>query len=285
MVVNTEISTTQGRKRSQVFTFAPASNLSDIWDSRIPREAVDSLWLWAQCTVFDSPRAYDTPDYIDGSDVHSQGLKQDLAAFDHWYGRIFGLGTSQPRYNTDFHAVTPLSFVEDGLGNVTSTAELSQGYMAHADARIFASQKLSCGANKLSSEGIQYSDFDCDTLRPGQGRYLYSGLDFTEARNIEFEPQKIYSSSRDSELKLAIRPRWWLANSHLLHSAVARSIWIQAYYPSFVALVSLLVGVVFSSLNGVPLLVVSTLLHWLVSNCLFILIVEGHVESPSIAGE
>ncbi|KAI1848060.1 hypothetical protein JX266_006173 [Neoarthrinium moseri] len=267
MVVDSGTTSNQGWIRSQVFDFTPESKLSNTWNSRMPPNGVNSLWYWTQCTV-------DTP-------LASQ-YWTSTSSYYHSCGRLFGLHTSYPLYSSVYPDPNSVSFEDDGLEGITTAEEISQGYIARTGARtlqikyclaepttcqvrvsntlllivilcvlikvatcIFILSKLTEVALVTPGDAIESFITAPDPVTEGLG-----SLGFSDAQNLECKPRKAYSTTQDPALTFVHRPGRWLTKTQGLHSAVGRGIWVQVYYPSFLALVMVIVALIFSSMSG-----------------------------------
>lgn len=271
----------QGWKRSQVFDFDPKTNLSSHWDSIVPPDGVNSLWFFTRCILSTSPRqTVRNPDYVPGSEDYDANAT--IKAYEHSCGRLFGLNTSQPMYQAEnILDVVSLSFVNDGLGGTTTKEEISKGYFAHSGARDLQidhclAEPTTCQV-RLSNVLILIVTIcvlikiatctyllralaDVSLVTPGDAIASFisdpdpatkglSTIALPEVQDLECLPRRTYSITATPELALGIRPQRWDVQLRRLHSSVFRGIWVQIYYPVFLAMAALLVGVVASSLT------------------------------------
>lgn len=271
----------QGWKRSQVFDFDPKTDLSDHWDSTVPPDGVNSLWFFTRCMLNTSPQQrIRNSDYVPGSEYDDAGAT--IKAYDHSCGRLFGLNTSQPLYQAaNIPDVVSLSFVNDGQGGNTTKEEISKGYIAHPGTRDL--QIDHCLAEPATCQ-VRLSNIlilivmicvlikiatciyllralaDVSLVTPGDAIASFISypdpatkglgtLALPEAQDLECLPRKTYSITATPELALGIRPQRWVVQLRRLHSSVFRGIWVQIYYPVFLAMALLLTGVVISSLT------------------------------------
>ncbi|KAF3026634.1 hypothetical protein E8E14_014475 [Neopestalotiopsis sp. 37M] len=281
IIVSSGQSQEEGWRRDQIFDI-DSENLTDYWDAKVPPDVVNSLWFWTPCTVRDAPEDHGVYDYVYGSDDYwgHENFKEELRAYDHSCGRIFGLNTSQPPYQAKVNDVVPISFTDDGLRGNTTTEELSQGYKAHLGSRSLQidhclAEPVVCqvrAANTLilivvicvlfkiaTCSFLLLTLKDVSLVTPGDAiesfisnpDHITNGLGslaLHAAQGLETNPRKVYSTVRNPELTLSLQPRRWVAEARRVYSAVYRGIWVQAYYPIFLLLAALLVGTVFSGL-------------------------------------
>ncbi|KAK8069262.1 hypothetical protein PG994_005878 [Apiospora phragmitis] len=70
-----------------------------------------------------------------------------------------------------------------------------------------------------------------------------STLSLDDSQSLEYTSRRHYRDVRDTDLSLLPMPRRWLGSSRRLRSATSRRIWVQAYYPIFLFLLCLAVGI------------------------------------------
>lgn len=279
IVVHTKEPEVRGWKRDQVFDFDAGGDLSSIWDTRIPPSEVNSLWFFTRCLIQDWPQVLQhTADFVKGSGLID--TNEEIRAFDHSCGRLFGLNTSQPRYKAaNIPDVVSLSFTNDGQGDNTTREEVEKGYNSHPGARDL--QIDHCLAEPTTCQ-VRVSNIlilivmvcvlvkictcilllgvlsDMSLVTPGDAIQSFisepdpitkgiSTLGLSEAQDLEFQRREIYPTLSDPNLTFRTQPRRWDGAVRRLYTSVSRGIWVQAYYPIFLALVVVIVGLVFSS--------------------------------------
>lgn len=285
IVVQPGKSEENGWKRTQVFEFNSDTNLADIWDSRVPPDGVNSLWFWTQCEISDENNFNDYyGDAVDSwSNEEGRVVSEQLKAYTHSCGRIFGLNTSQPLYRAaNVTDAASLSFINDGQGGETTKEEISSGFIAHPGARdlqidyclaepstcqlrvsnililivmicvlikvstcIFLLEALEDASLVTPGDAIVSFITKPDLVTKGLGTLTLSG-----AQDLECQPRKICATIINPEFTLVIQPRRWEVKPHRLHSSVFRDIWVQTYYPIFLALAVNIVGLIFSGNYG-----------------------------------
>lgn len=284
LVVNARAPGAHGWTRDQVFELdgydlGRGMSPAEYWDSRVPLDKVNSLWFVARCILHDRPQTNEILDYVKG--IELPGANDTTKAFDHSCGRLFGLNTSQPLYKAaDIPDVASLSFENDGLGpNATRRHEVFRGYNARPGARdfqidhclaepaicqvrvsnililtviicvltriitcVFLLSVLSKTSIVTPGDAIESFISEPDLITKGLGTLVLS-----DAQDLECQPRKLCIPSADPEVSLAIRPRRWKKESLRLNATISCATWVQTYYPIFLASVTSLLAVIFSS--------------------------------------
>ncbi|KAI6598771.1 hypothetical protein MCOR06_001481 [Pyricularia oryzae] len=260
IIVNTGVPEVQGWRRTDVYSFNKSSNLSAQWDAHVPPSKINSLWSWNACHL---------------------GAVQVI-----WQiqtcGRILGLGTVAPDWNNVPKDVGMISFQDDGMNGTTQLKETALGYIP----RLRRLQISHCLAKPIESCQVRLSNVlllvvivcllfkvvTCAVLvrllestplvTPGDAIESFisapdpvtrglSTLSFRDAQALDFS-QRQHFENLDSAVAFTRQPRRWQAGPTRLKSVVSKALWVQVYYPAFVALSAVFAGVIIANLNAPP---------------------------------
>ncbi|KAK6858563.1 hypothetical protein PG995_006262 [Apiospora arundinis] len=247
IIVSTGTSNTHGWLRNQVFEFDPQSNLTDLWDPIFPPGKLNSLWYWTQCELVNLKSntcgsVLGIPNEKDKQPLNKTNLRL-------WFGE----------FNDDEKA--------QGYTRMRGELDIESCFAKPPEScKIMVSNDLllvvlSCVLVKVvTCIVVLWNQQDASLVTPGDAiesfitnpdvyTYGLATLNITDSQGLQCSARKeVVSESRDASLK--IRPRRWNDSSRRLRSAGSKGSWIQIYYPTSLALVSLLVGVITSSLYG-----------------------------------
>ncbi|KAH8204518.1 hypothetical protein TruAng_001292 [Truncatella angustata] len=294
VVVNSSASSAAGWTRSEVFHFDPQSNLSSIWDSHIPPNVTNSLWYSAQCKVTRStnPSVYD----------HCEHTCLNVLGLNHT--KTYDVSTKAPDNTQWTLSFQPVELniapsVRESLGYNDTFNSLDVNYclaLPVNKCKIGVSNTLVlivlvCILVKLLTcvMVIRNLTHHMSLITPGDAMESFISrpdtrteglgtLDITDSERLEFGPRTL-STEASSDLTQIIRPRRWQTKPRRYIGMVPRAAWTRTYCLLFCAIVFLVVCVALALDGGrsplIPLLAVSILLHWLVSNSVYIFITEG----------
>lgn len=272
IIVNTGLPEPNGWKRVDVYEFdsdhePTLNNPSTMWNATVPPLKVNSLWSWNRCSV--EEEAVDRP------------AKNTC-------GRILGLGSETPDWDAIPKDVKAVSFSDDGMNGTTQSAEATRGYVP----KIRTLQIDHCLAEEVKSCQVRVANAlllvvivcviakvaicivllrylkTTSLVTPGDVIESFisspdpvtrglATLSMHDVQVLDYSERQHYEEVNDP---LVFQPpaRRWQGGSKRLKSAISRGIWVQVYYPSFLALSALLVGVLFLSFENSSMRFVDT---------------------------
>ncbi|KAK8044795.1 hypothetical protein PG993_004819 [Apiospora rasikravindrae] len=247
IVVDTGTPEPSGWRRTDVYEFDPATNLSKVWDAKVPPTEINTLWNWALCC-----------------ETTDTGLYYNTCA------RLLGMDRVDPLGTEIVAEVKPISFIDDGLNGATASMETAMGYQA----KLRALEIRHCLAEPM--EGCQVRVYNvlilivfiCAMVKvvtssilvwrlehtplvtPGDAIESFisspdpitcgvSTLSIRDSQSLEFSPRTHYTELEGNGISFSIQPRRYHGHSRKLRHAASPRIWVQAYYPTSLALLVL----------------------------------------------
>ncbi|KAI1815903.1 hypothetical protein GGS20DRAFT_584072 [Poronia punctata] len=251
VVVDTGATRPDGWTRSEVFGFEPSSNISSIWDSRVPPSSTNSLWFSAQCkTSRDSRYSDDT--CINscwgglGHARNSTGMRAEIQ--EPWILSLFDITNLSPElgFNNQFNQL----HVSHCLARRSSRCKVMVAnlWLLVVIASIFvkASQATfvvwKLPATSLITPGDAIESFI--SRQDPQTRGLCT-MDIKDSQQLEYGFRDKWTYNTASQLKTKTSGRRLRKAASSLSSALTSSTWLRAYITFGVGLSLLAVALTF----------------------------------------
>ncbi|KAI0972797.1 hypothetical protein F4678DRAFT_429407 [Xylaria arbuscula] len=254
-----------GWTRTDMFTFDRSTNLSTMWDTHVPRNAVNSLWFSTQCETTREKSPTGRDDNCRNSCFGTMGVDGYNFLFDEnlgvvhepWFITFFpGVRTHNESlfevgvgFNNKFDSlrvnhclaqpIQPMCKI--GLSNALLLTVILSILVKVITGGVLA-WRLPSASLVTPGDAIESFILYPDSTTKGLGT-----LDIVDAQQIEFGKREIWFDTLYPEFTTTLRPRKRMESLRRLGSIIPYTAWLKAYSILFAGVILLSVGFAVSS--------------------------------------
>lgn len=252
--------------RSEVFQFKPQSQIENVWDTLVPPNKSNSLWLFTNCETTRSSESlshdichHDCLSALGKSDSQYMDVNTEFPSgnwtipfFDlpydgyEWYDEMsYVFNETLNNLKVDYCLAQPIDHLcRIGVSNsILLTVTIC--FMVKLFSCAVVVWKLPMISLVTPGDAIESFISFPDKITEGLGT-----LEIEDSQRLEFGPRQLWSSEIDPDLTPAIRPRRWNSKPRRLAAMIPRAAWVRTYSFLIFGVVVAIVGFLFSIAFG-----------------------------------